>query len=113
VRYKPYYSGINYALGFAMMSDIHHICQEPTAEDRYWFPDIAGQDWIKALDFVVRNFKDKSFVAQYLLPKLMRDFKLFAMLDADLQDELEVIPIHDDPGYRRLALVGECPARRR
>jgi spore cortex formation protein SpoVR/YcgB (stage V sporulation) len=64
---------------------------------------------------VVRNFKDKSFVAQYLylLPKLMRDFKLFAMLDDDLQDELEVFPIHDDPGYRRLALVEECPARGR
>jgi stage V sporulation protein R len=31
----PYYSGINpYALGFAMMSDIKRICQEPTAEDR-------------------------------------------------------------------------------
>ncbi len=59
------------------------------------------------------NFKDESFVAQYLLPKLMRDFKLFAMLDDDLQDQLEVIPIHDDPGYRRLALVGECPARGR
>jgi len=102
----PYYSGINpYALGFAMMCDIQRICQEPTAEDRYWFPDIAGQDWIKTLDFAMRNFKDESFIAQFLSPKLMRDFKLFAVLDDDLQDELEVTAIHDDPGYRRLRLA--------
>ena len=57
----PYYSGINpYALGFAMMSDIRRICQEPTAEDRHWFPNIAGQDWIKTLDFAMRNFRMKA-----------------------------------------------------
>jgi spore cortex formation protein SpoVR/YcgB (stage V sporulation) len=34
-----------YALGFAMFQDIKRICQSPTEEDRYWFPDIAGSDW--------------------------------------------------------------------
>ncbi|MFO1422162.1 MAG: SpoVR family protein [Candidatus Competibacteraceae bacterium] len=102
----PYYSGINpYALGFTMMSDIQRICQAPTAEDRHWFPDIAGQDWIKVLDFAMRNFKDESFIAQYLSPKLMRDFKLFAVLDDDTQDELEITAIHDEAGYRRLRLA--------
>ena len=39
----PRFSGLNpYALGFAMMSDIQRICDEPTEEDREWFPDIAG-----------------------------------------------------------------------
>ena len=102
----PYYSGLNpYALGFAMMSDIKRICQEPTDEDRHWFPDIAGQDWLKTLDFAMRNFKDESFIAQYLSPKVMRDFKLFAVLDDDTQDELEITAIHDDSGYRRLRLA--------
>ena len=102
----PYYHGINpYALGFAMMSDIKRMCQEPTDEDRYWFPDIAGQDWIKTLDFAMRNFKDESFIAQYLSPKVMRDFKLFAVLDDDTQEELEITAIHDDVGYRRLRLA--------
>jgi stage V sporulation protein R len=102
----PYYSGLNpYALGFAMMSDIKRICQEPTNEDRYWFPDIAGQDWIKTLDFAMRNFKDESFIAQYLSPKVMRDFKLFAVLDDEAQEELEITAIHDDAGYRRLRLA--------
>jgi len=102
----PYYSGINpYALGFAMMSDLKRICQEPTDEDRHWFPDIAGQDWLKVMDFAMRNFKDESFIAQYLSPKVIRDLKLFAVLDDDLQDELEITAIHDEAGYRRLRLA--------
>lgn len=102
----PYYSGINpYALGFAMMSDIQRICEAPTAEDRHWFPDIAGQDWLKVLDFAMRNFKDESFIAQYLSPRVMRDFKLFAVLDDDTEAELEITAIHDDAGYRRLRLA--------
>jgi stage V sporulation protein R len=59
-----WYSGINpYALGFAMFSDIKRICEKPTEEDRRWFPDIAGSDWRKTLEFAMRNFKDESFIA--------------------------------------------------
>jgi stage V sporulation protein R len=82
------------------MSDIRRICETPTDEDRYWFPEIAGSDWVKTLDFAMRNFKDESFIAQYLSPKLIRDFKLFAVLDDDLEDELEIAAIHNDQGYR-------------
>ena len=109
VIYQPgfdsrYYSGINpYALGFAMMSDIRRICEAPTDEDRYWFPDIAGSDdWVKVMDFAMRNFKDESFISQYLSPKVMRDLKLFAVLDDDEQRELEITAIHDENGYRRV-----------
>ncbi|MEE4376672.1 MAG: SpoVR family protein [Candidatus Competibacteraceae bacterium] len=98
---SPYYSGMNpYALGFAMMSDIRRICEQPTAEDRYWFPDIAGGDWLKVMDFAMRNFKDESFVAQFLSPKIIRDFKLFTVLDDDTDEKLEIAAIHDDTGYR-------------
>ncbi len=106
VVYQPpydskYYSGINpYALGFAMMSDIRRICEHPTDEDRHWFPDLAGSDWIKSLDFAMRNFKDESFIAQYLSPKLIRDLKLFAVLDDDADNQLEISAIHDERGYR-------------
>jgi stage V sporulation protein R len=99
----PYYNGINpYALGFAMMRDIRRICEEPTDEDRYWFPDIAGGDWLKVLDFAMRNFKDESFIAQYLSPRLMREFHLFAIRDDDREDTLEVTAIHEEAGYRAL-----------
>jgi spore cortex formation protein SpoVR/YcgB (stage V sporulation) len=100
---SPYYSGINpYALGFAMMRDLRRICEEPTDEDRYWFPDIAGGDWLKVLDFAMRNFKDESFISQYLSPKLMRDFHLFSVLDDDREETLEITAIHEEAGYRKL-----------
>ena len=100
---SPYYSGINpYALGFAMMSDLRRICESPTPEDRRWFPEIAGGDWLKVLDFAMRNFKDESFIAQYLSPKLIRDFKLFAVVDDDREEKLEIAAIHDDAGYRQV-----------
>ncbi|MFT3663852.1 SpoVR family protein [Piscinibacter sp.] len=97
----PHYSGINpYALGFAMYTDIKRICENPTDEDRAWFPAIAGSDWLETLDHAMRNFKDESFVGQYLSPKLMRDFRLFSIVDDERDSELEVAAIHDESGYR-------------
>ena len=97
----PYYSGINpYTLGFNIYQDIRRICEEPTDEDRYWFPDLAGADWKKSLDFAMHNFKDESFIAQYLSPKVIRDLRLFALLDDDQKEALEISAIHDEKGYR-------------
>ncbi|HNA83584.1 MAG TPA: SpoVR family protein, partial [Thiobacillaceae bacterium] len=97
------YSGMNpYALGFAMFTDLRRLCEHPTEEDKRWFPDIAGSDWVKTLDFAMRNFKDESFIAQYLSPKLIRDFKLFAVVDDDREEKLEIAAIHDDAGYRQV-----------
>lgn len=97
------YSGINpYALGFAMYTDLKRICEAPTDEDRAWFPEIAGAPWLPTLDHAMRNFKDESFVGQYLSPKLMREMRLFAITDDEHDDELEVSAIHDDEGYRRV-----------
>ncbi|MGL6071997.1 SpoVR family protein [Craterilacuibacter sp.] len=98
-----WYSGINpYALGFAMYQDIKRICEAPTAEDRAWFPDIAGSNWRETLEFAMKNFKDESFVSQYLSPKLIRDFHLFALRDDDRDDKLEISAIHNEEGYRKV-----------
>jgi stage V sporulation protein R len=108
VVYQPpvgsrYYNGINpYALGFAMMRDIRRICENPTDEDKEWFPDIAGSNWQETLQFAMRNFKDESFIAQFLSPRLIRDFHLFSVLDDDRKDKLTVSAIHDESGYRYL-----------
>ncbi len=97
------YSGLNpYALGFAMYNDIQRICQNPTEEDRQWFPELAGSPWLPALDHAMRNFKDESFIGQYLSPKLMRDLRLFAIHDDEKKSEIEVAAIHDESGYRRV-----------
>ncbi|MEN9457332.1 MAG: SpoVR family protein [Neisseriaceae bacterium] len=108
VVYQPpvssrYYSGINpYALGFTMMRDIRRICESPTEEDRRWFPDIAGSDWLSTLDFAMRNFKDESFIAQYLSPQVIRDMHFFSVLDDDNSDTLNISAIHDESGYRHV-----------
>ena len=100
---SPSFNGINpYALGFAMYMDIKRICERPDEEDRRWFPDIAGSDWRKTLDFAMRNYKDESFVAQFLSPRLMRHFHLFAICDEQDKPELQVAAIHNDEGYHHL-----------
>ena len=100
---SQWYSGINpYALGFAMLQDIKRICQSPTEEDRAWFPDIAGSDWLETLHFAMREFKDESFISQFLSPKVIRDFHLFSVADDDRKNFLEISAIHDDEGYRTI-----------
>ena len=100
---SPYYSGLNpYALGFAMWRDLKRVCEAPDDEDRAWFPEIAGSDWRETFDFAMKNFKDESFIAQYLSPRLMRDFRLFAALDDDSKPKLVIEAIHNEGGYRRV-----------
>jgi spore cortex formation protein SpoVR/YcgB (stage V sporulation) len=82
------------------MSDIRRICENPTEEDRHWFPDLAGSPWLRSLDYAMRNFKDESFIAQYLSPRLMREMRLFSVLDDENHDALEVSAIHDESGYK-------------
>ena len=99
----PRYSGLNpYALGFAMMEDIRRISTAPTDEDRAWFPAFAGKgDWRRVLKDAWANFRDESFILQYLSPKVMRDLRLFALSDDEKESHFEVAAIHDEQGYRR------------
>jgi spore cortex formation protein SpoVR/YcgB (stage V sporulation) len=100
---SPYFSGINpYALGFAMFEDIRRICESPTDEDKLFFPDIAGSDWIQTIHHAMQNYKDESFVLQFLSPKVIRDLKLFTIRDDDSKPEIEVTDIHDEMGYRAI-----------
>ena len=65
-----------------MMQDIERICTEPTEEDRDWFPDIAGSgDAMAVLRDVWANYRDESFIAQFLSPHLMRQWRMFHLVD--------------------------------
>ncbi|UDL06046.1 SpoVR family protein [Marinobacter sp. CA1] len=100
---SPWYSGINpYTLGFSIYTDLRRICETPTDEDREWFPDIAGSNWVETLHFAMKNFKDESFILQFLSPKVMRDLKLFSIEDDDREEVYRVTAIHDEMGYRKL-----------
>jgi len=98
----PRYSGINpYALGLAMMEDIKRICVEPTEEDRTWFPEIAGNgDWRGTLRHAWANYRDESFIQQYLSPHLIRKLKLFLCVDEAEKRHVLVASIHDERGYK-------------
>ncbi|NML90933.1 SpoVR family protein [Sphingobium sp. TB-6] len=109
VVYQPTYDsghfgGFNpYALGFGIMSDIERICREPTEEDRQWFPEIAGSgDAMEVLKDIWANYRDESFVSQFLSPHLIRQWRLFKILDRQGESELRVDAIHDERGYRRI-----------
>jgi stage V sporulation protein R len=103
---QPDFGPINpYALGFNMFMDLKRICENPTAEDRAWFPDIAGGPWLPTLKFMAESFKDESAIRQFLSPRLIRHFRLFALRDDDRKSALEVTAIHNDEGYRHVRKV--------
>lgn len=100
---SPYFNGINpYTLGYHMMQDIKRISTQPTPEDERWFPHLVNTDWLANLDYAMRNFKDESFIAQYLSPHLIRELKLFQIVDDDRHPELVISAIHDEQGYQAI-----------
>jgi stage V sporulation protein R len=101
----PRFSGFNpYALGFAIMQDIERIVTRPEDEDREWFPDIAGSgDVMGVLRNVWANYRDESFIGQFLSPRLMRQFRMFHLHDdPEERAGIKVDAIHNERGYRRV-----------
>jgi stage V sporulation protein R len=101
----PRFSGFNpYALGFAIMQDIERIVSNPDDEDREWFPDIAGRgDVMAVLRDIWANYRDESFISQFLSPRLMRHLRMFHLHDDPEQSAgIRVDAIHDERGYRRV-----------
>jgi stage V sporulation protein R len=100
---SPYFNGINpYSLGYGMYQDIKRMCENPTDEDKQYVPLIANTDWNKTLDNAMRNYKDESFISQFLSPHLMRDLKLFLLTDNDKESDIVIQAIHDESGYTRV-----------
>ena len=101
----PRFSGFNpYALGFAMMQDIERIVTEPDAEDREWFPEIAGTgDAMATLRHIWANYRDESFISQFLSPRLMRQMRMFQLHDDPAMTKgVKVEAIHNERGYSRI-----------
>src|ERR1700756_2666084 len=101
----PRFSGFNpYALGFAMMQDIERIVTKPDDEDRDWFASIAGKgDVMGVLRDVWANYRDESFISQFLSPRLMRHLRMFHLHDdPNERAGVKVDAIHDERGYRRV-----------
>lgn len=98
---SPHYSGFNpYALGFSIFKEIRRVCEEPTDEDREWFPQLVGTDWREAIKDAAANYRDESFIEQFLTPKLMRELRLFSV---QIDDEKGIVKdVSDEKGYRQM-----------
>jgi len=97
---SKHFSGINvYALGYHMLMDIKRICMEPDEEDRKWFPDICDTDWLDTIKYIVENYRDESFILQFLSPKIARKFKLFSVHVNEALNFLRVNGTHDDEDF--------------
>jgi stage V sporulation protein R len=119
VVYQPNYDSRNYsgpnpyALGFAILADVRRMCENPTDEDREWFPNLIGKRWQDAIKEASFEHRDDSFIMQYLSPKVIRDLKLFTVhieYGADEENEYNnplatsamVSEIHDVEGYKNI-----------
>lgn len=100
---SKYYHGINvYKLGSEMFNDIKRICEKPTEEDKQFSPGLIGKNWIEEVNSAAINYRDSSFVAQFLSPKLVRDFKFLTIRNDSEQDFYEVTAVHDDVDFKEI-----------
>jgi len=101
---SKFYSGLNpYTLGFNIFQDLKRMSLDPTEEDKEWFPEIAGKgNWAETFRYIVENFKDETFVLQYLSPKVIRDMRLFEVTDEEEKRFYRITSIHNKQGYKQV-----------
>jgi len=100
---SPYFSGLNpYYLGFEMLSDLKRMCINPDDEDRRFFPDLVGGNWVDTFLDAVANYRDESFIRQFLGPKVVRKMKLFKLHDDKKEETYLVKAIQDPQGFREI-----------
>lgn len=97
------YNGINpYALGFDMFRDMERICKTPTEEDKYYFPEMAGKDWLETFHYSIENFRDESFIRQFLSPELVRKWKMFVLSDDSKTTHYSIDAIQNEAGFESI-----------
>jgi stage V sporulation protein R len=97
------YSRMNpYALGFAAWHEIKRVCEAPTAEDREYLPDVAGKDWLETFHDIMQNYRDESFLLQFLTPKLVREFRMMNIQTDEGLDHWNVNDTASGEGFRAI-----------
>ena len=100
------YTGLNpYYLGFEMFRDIKRICTEPNKLDIELFPNIVGKDWLNVILDAVENYRDESFVRQFLSPNLVKKLKFFTLNNDANKDEYLVTNIQNIEGFKNIRNV--------
>jgi stage V sporulation protein R len=100
---QPEYTRLNpYALGFAAWNEIKRVCEKPTDEDREYLPDIAGKDWLETFLDIMQNYRDESFLLQFVTPKLVRDLRLMHIQTREGQDHWTVSHTAGQEGFKSI-----------
>lgn len=100
---SPYFSGLNpYYLGFEIFADIKRMCENPDNEDREYFPEICGTNWVNACLDAVANYRDESFIHQFLGPKVVRKMRLFKILDDSREEHFVIDAIQNPEGFKEI-----------
>lgn len=98
-----YYHGFNpYALGFEIFMDIKRMCENPTEEDREYFPHIVGSDWIETCLDAVQNYRDESFILQFLSPEVIRKWHLFEVTNNHDDEFVTISNIQNRNGFNNI-----------
>ena len=91
-----------YTLGFNIIKDVERIVKNPTEEDREWFPDLIDREWKDVFKEIVEDYKDDSFIYQFLSPNVIRQMGMYNVTDDKVDTEVLISDIHNDEGYKRI-----------
>ena len=93
---NPYY------LGFNMFQEIKRICEKPTEEDIQFCPSYCNTNWIETINSIVKNYRDESFIREFLTPNLIRKLKLFS-IETGIDDEVYTVgAIQKEEDYNKI-----------
>ena len=85
--------------------DIKRICENPTEEDKEFFPDLIGKDWKEVFRDAVENYRDESFIAQFLSPALIRKWRLFEYTNNEKDKFIHISAIQNKSDYDKIRLT--------
>jgi spore cortex formation protein SpoVR/YcgB (stage V sporulation) len=100
---SEYYSGFNpYALGFEMFSEIRRVCEHPTEVDREYFPHMVGENWKEVILDAVENYRDESFISQFLTPATVKKWRLFEITNKEQDPFVMVTSIQNRKDFNNV-----------